>query len=100
MSWEYNQLKESNIETITYIPGALASGGSVGASIGAILMVQFTSYVLAGSGEGVGVEDNWSLSHNSEQLVFQKPIFLCSRSYVTSVFRTIIAVTKRDNQTI
>jgi len=40
--------------------------------------------------KGGGASETCSLFHNSEQLVFQKPIFVCSRSYITRVLRTTI----------
>lgn len=40
--------------------------------------------------DGAGAPVLWSLSHNSEQLVFQKPIFEFSRSYITRVLRAMI----------
>lgn len=68
------------------IPGSTWSGTWVGAVVG--------GGSLSGA-EGIcgGAPDIWSLSHNSEQLVFQKPIFECSRSYITRVLRTIIPIT-------
>ena len=60
--------------------------------MGMISSVEFSLIEAEGSAaEELG---RWNFSHISEQLVFQKPIFMCSRSYVTRVFRTIIPVQK------
>lgn len=70
-------------------------GSSVGGSVGggATFTVEF--FLSDSEGNGGGALDAPSLSHSSEQLVFQKPILSCSRSYVTSVLRTTIPVVKK-----
>lgn len=62
----------------------------MGGDVGGISVVEFSLF----GAEGIsgGEPDMWSLSHNSEQLVFQKPIFECPRSYITSVLRTMMPV--------
>lgn len=67
-------------------------GDTVGASSGAMPAFELASSPPEGSGDEA--DETRSLSHNTEQLVFQKPIFSCSRSYVTSVFCTTIPAHK------
>lgn len=60
----------------------LYPGGPLGADEGDRCAVGFVLSKLESDGEGGdgGGGDKLSLSHNSEQLVFQKPILLFSRS--------------------
>jgi hypothetical protein len=58
----------------------------------------FELFPFEDEGAGGGAPSTLSLSHNSEQLVFQKPIFEFSRSYKTRVFRTTIPVTNKSSQ--
>lgn len=66
------------------IPGGTLCCGIDGATEGSNDLVEFFTSVFGGA------MDICSLSHNSAQLVFQKPIFVCSRSYITRVFLTMI----------
>lgn len=78
------------------IPGCKSFGNEDGAGEGANASVEFAPSDI-GDSDG-GEADICSLSHNSEQLVFQKPTFEFSRSYNTRVFRTTIPIeTKRLN---
>ena len=76
------------------IPGGTLCCDTDGATEGSTDLVEFVASVFGGIGGGA--LDICSLSHNSAQLVFQKPIFVCSRSYKTRVFRTTIPVQKND----
>lgn len=65
-----------------FIPGILYPGGPLGAGEGDICAVEFglskpENTGVDGDGDGGG---GFSLFHNSEQLVFQKPILSFSRS--------------------
>lgn len=68
-------------------PTGIAAGGNTAEDFG-LSTVENPAGDSAGGCAPVAL----SLSHNSEQLVFQKPIFSCSRSYVTKVLRTTIPV--------
>lgn len=74
------------------IPGGIPCCEIDGATEGPTDLVEFIASVFGNVGGGV--MDICSLSHNSAQLVFQKPIFVCSRSYITRVFRTTIPTKK------
>lgn len=77
------------MKTILIIPGRKSCCNADGATEGSNASVAFTPEF----GDCGGWEaDNCSLSHNSEQLVFQKPTFEFLRSYVTRVFRTTIPI--------
>lgn len=80
------------------IPGRTSFVGPLGATTGGVPKDEF----LLSEAEGIGVDESLarSLSHNSEQLVFQNPIFWCSRSYITRVLRTITPVWKIYNYLI
>lgn len=68
------------------IPGVTLCCDTDGATEGSNDLVEFLSSVFGAIGGGA--TDICSLSHNSAQSVFQKPIFVFSRSYITRVFRT------------
>lgn len=86
-------LSEISSKTVRY--NFVIPWGTLGADEGGNSTVELSFPLEDGGGGGDVPEVKWSLSQSSEQLVFQKPIFLCSRSYITRVLRTMIPDTKK-----
>lgn len=78
------------------IPAGILCCETDGVAEGPTDLVEFIASVFGSTGGGA--MDICSLSHNSAQLVFQKPIFVCSRSYITRVFRTMIPTQKKKDR--
>lgn len=82
----------ARMQVICHAPGRTFAGDPRGADAGGIF--RLVSLLWETEGAGAGAPDIFTLLHNSEQLVFKKPILSLSRSYVTKVFRTTIPAKK------